>query len=376
MLLYLPEKLYDVIRDDENYTKMANEITNEIFGYGGQIDFLQTLFKYENSNEKIQQLHDYIKDKLPQSYHQEMDLVFEDDLEQFEDHYNDMDAETKMYWLCEVNDGDMSMSPEFLLRNKKFIRLYNNFVLNRQSEYSPFLHCMYYAKMIYNKIVAMIEIDDVSMNDVFEFNQYENKIFNEVFNYANTESFQHMMYSKREQMYVLFYTLVGQFCYDERTMKFIGACINNRKFKYNDYTYFKLNYYTICFQRCVDTMDFYNAKYFLDNIVWMIRRMFENKEMTMRALNHYNNAFIKEFLSNTKFLYQLIKNRLPNLYKKSGFESLDLTDLEKRYYNDKLSYNETEKFTPYLSHDNVYSKTWVNSKENALAVIDNFYLDN
>ena len=119
MLLYLPERLYKVLEKDEKYASLVNEVTSEIFGYGNEIDFLKTMFRYENSDEKIKNLQDYIKSVSPKEYQTELNLSFNDDLRQFENDFESMDVESKLYWLCEMDGGDMTYTDEFNLRNNK-----------------------------------------------------------------------------------------------------------------------------------------------------------------------------------------------------------------------------------------------------------------
>ena len=173
MLLYLPERLYKVLENDEKYASMVNEVTSDIFGSGDKIDFLKTMFRYENSDEEIKKLQDYIRSVSPKEYQLELELSFNDDLEKFENDFDNMDIESKLYWLCEVNGGDMSYNKEFNLRNNKFIRLYNNYVVHNPSQYSEFLHCMYYMKIVYNKIFEMIEKNQKSIDDINDFFELE-----------------------------------------------------------------------------------------------------------------------------------------------------------------------------------------------------------
>lgn len=358
MLLYLPERLYKVLEKDEKYASLVNEVTSDIFGYGNEIDFLKTMFRYENSDEKIKQLQDYIRSVSPKEYQMELELSFNDDLKQFEKEYDNMDVESKLYWLCEMDGGDMTYTNEFNLRNNKFIRLYRNHVLPKKENYSPFLHCMYYSKMVYNKINDLLECEK-TFNTFMEFYDYETQIYNNVITYSDLESFKHMMYSKREQMYVYFYTVFGQLCDDQiKIIDFIRNCLNNEKFKYNKFTYFRFIFNNICFNHFVDIVDLKNSKYCLDKMIEMIKFAFENKEFTMKSLNHYNNAFIDEFLAHSKFVIDFIRKYLPNAYKKLGFEKLNLTELENRFYTDDLTPEESNLYQKYLKKDNFYSDEW------------------
>lgn len=373
MLLYLPERLYKVLEKDEKYASLVNEVTSEIFGYGNEIDFLKTMFKYENSDEKIKNLQDYIKRVSPKEYQTELNLSFNDDLRQFENDFESMDVESKLYWLCEMDGGDMTYTDEFNLRNNKFIRLYKNHVLPKKENYSPFFHCMYYSKLVYNKINDLSN-EEKNFELVMNFCDFESKLYNDIITYSDLESFKHIMYSKREQMYVYFYTVLGQMCDDfYKVADFIRSCLNNEKFKYNKFTYFKFVFNNICFNNFIDNVDLKNSKYCLDKMIEMIKFAFNNKEFAMKSLNHYNNAFIDEFLAHSKFVIDFIRKYMPNAYKKLNFEKLNLTELENRFYTDDLSDEEFKLYQKYIKKDNFYSNEWIKLSEPVLTLLDELY---
>lgn len=373
MLLYLPERLYKVLEKDEKYASLVNEVTSEIFGYGNEIDFLKTMFRYENSDEKIKNLQDYIKSVSPKEYQTELNLSFNDDLRQFENDFESMDIESKLYWLCEMDGGDMTYTDEFNLRNNKFIRLYKNHVLPKKENYSPFFHCMYYSKLVYNKINDLSN-EEKNFELVMNFCDFESKLYNDIITYSDLESFKHIMYSKREQMYVYFYTVLGQMCDDfYKVADFIRSCLNNEKFKYNKFTYFKFVFNNICFNNFIDNVDLKNSKYCLDKMIEMIKFAFNNKEFAMKSLNHYNNAFIDEFLAHSKFVIDFIRKYMPNAYKRLNFEKLNLTELENRFYTDDLSDEEFKLYQKYIKKDNFYSNEWIKLSEPVLTLLDELY---
>lgn len=373
MLLYLPERIYNVIKDDENYKIMAEKATKQIFGEN-DIDFLKIIYNYENSNEIIKELQNYIYKNTPEEYHLELKLSFSDDLSEFEKDFDKMDMETKLYWLCEMEDGNMSLTKDFNSRNMKFLRLYRNNVLPEKEKYSEFLHCMYYSKLIYEKIIECTE-KEKNLNLVKDFFKYESKIFNEIVSFSDLEAFKHMMHSKREQMFVLFYEFIGQFCSEYMEVNnFIVKKLNNKNFKYNKYNYFKLMFYSLCFQQLIDKHQLNEAKLCLDNIIKIINYSFNNKSYAVSALNHYNNAFIDEFINYSKFVYTFIKLYMPILFNEWGFiKNKNLSELEIRYFENKLFSNEQNIYSKYIKRDNHYSTSWTLSSKNVLSELDKLY---
>ena len=206
MLLYLPERIYNnVLKDDETYANMANEATEKVF----VDDFVKSMINYDDDNPYLKELEDYIIEKSPEEYQMELKLCFDDDLEKYEDQYDNMDIETKMYWLCEVNGGDMKPSKKFDERNIKFLRLYNQFVSFEPENYSNFIHMMYYAKVIYQQIMKENEEKDITIDDVKEYIRFEEQIYNQCLRNINDIRYYNMLYSKREQMYVFYFEFVG-----------------------------------------------------------------------------------------------------------------------------------------------------------------------
>ena len=152
MLLYLPERIYNnVFKDDKTYADMVSKATEEIFTN----DFVKSMIEYENDNILIKNLQKYIIEKSPEEYQMELELSFNDDLEKYESQFKQMDTETKLYWLCEVNGGNQVDTKEFDERNKKFKFYYEQFVLPEPEKYSNFFHMMYYAKLIYDRILDL-----------------------------------------------------------------------------------------------------------------------------------------------------------------------------------------------------------------------------
>ena len=133
MLLYLPERIYNnVFKDDKTYADMVSKATEEIFTN----DFVKSMIEYENDNILIKNLQKYIIEKSPEEYQMELELSFNDDLEKYESQFKQMDTETKLYWLCEVNGGNQVDTKEFDERNKKFKFYYEQFVLPEPEKYS------------------------------------------------------------------------------------------------------------------------------------------------------------------------------------------------------------------------------------------------
>jgi len=364
MLLYLPERIYNnVLLNDEVYAKMAEEATEKVFVK----DFIKSMINYTDENPIIIALKDYILERTPEEYKLELELCFSDDLTKFEKLYKEMDGETKMFWLCEVNNGDMKPTKDFLERNVKFLRLYSQYVDFEPEEYSNFLHIMYYSKILYKRIIDDSSKKDVSKEDINDYIAFEEKTYRECFKKSKDIRYLNMLYSKREQMFVFYFYFVGSKCNDLKyAIEKISNIIYQGKFKYNNFTYFRLIFNFKCFQRYLDKGDCNNAKIHWIKMMNMINYAFENKIFTIKSLNHYNNSFLDEFLDITKYLYYIENNYMTKKYLR-----IDkfLTEKEKRYLNNKLSIEEQPIIEKHIVHDTAYSYEWIRAKKSLLSMI-------
>ena len=364
MLLYLPERIYDsTFANDETYAEMAERATSQIF----VDDFVKSMINYEDDNPILEELKNYIIEKTPEEYQMELKLCFDDDLEKYKDQFDEMDTESKLYWLCEINGGDMKPTKDFINQTNDFIKIYNQQVFPNPSEFSNFIHMMYYAKMIYRKIISEFNNRYFSIDDIKNYIRYEEKLFKELVKSINDERYINMMYSKREQMYVFYFEFVGINCSDLNTViEMIANRLYQGKFKYNEFTYFRLLFNFKCFQKYIDNGDIPNSIKHWAKIASILNFAFVNKSISIKSLNHYNNCFLDEFLDLSKFLYKIEKS-----YMKRKFINIDslMTQKEKRYYTDNMSISEKPLITKHIIHDNSYSYEWTKNKKNILSMI-------
>ena len=360
MLLYLPERIYNnVFKDDKTYADMVSKATEEIFTN----DFVKSMIEYENDNILIKNLQKYIIEKSPEEYQMELKLSFNDDLEKYESQFKQMDTETKLYWLCEVNGGNQVDTKEFDERNKKFKFYYEQFVLPEPEKYSNFFHMMYYAKLIYDRILDLSRSDKTLAN-LKDFMIFEEKVYNECASRAEDERFYQMMYSKREQMFTMMFEFFGQFIDElDEVVRMVDEQLYNGKFKYNDFTYFRTIFNLLSFQTLIDKNDLKNAKKCWVKLTNMINFAFENKGYANKSLNHYNNSFLDEFLGLVKYVYYIDKN-----YMKDNYLTIDanLVDMEIDFFEDKI---DKDFLTKYINDDPSYSYDWLKNKKVILGLI-------
>lgn len=360
MLLYLPERIYfNVLKDDKTYAEMVSKATKQIF----TTDLFKSMVDYENDNQLIKELEQYVIEKTPEEYQMELKLCFEDDLERYESQFKQMDTETQLYWLCEVNGGDQSYTEEFNKRNTLFKYYYKQIVEMNPEKYSNFLHMMYYAKLIYSKLIELSK-EQKTMDSLKNFILFEEETYNYCVSKASDERFYQMMYSKREQMYVMFYEFVGQFIDDiDEVLQRINDHVYNGKFKYNDFSYFKVMLNLLGFQTLIDKDKYESARKCWIKLTNLINFAFEHKDYAIKSLNHYNNSFLDEFLGAAKYIYYIDSNIMEE--KRLTIDE-HLEGMEIDFFEDKFDKDFVKK---YINEDPSFSYDWLKKKKVALNLI-------
>lgn len=365
MLLYLPERIYNVtLKDDETYIEMAKKATEEILVK----DYVKAMANYVDENPLLQELKEYIIAKTPEEYMLELNLCFDEDLEKYKDVYEEMDTETKLYWLCEVDDGDMKPTKEFIDRTNEFLRIYENTVKFSPEEYSNFIHMMYYAKITYREIIKHRFDKNVTIEDVKNYIKFEEELFNKMIGDNNDTRYRNMMYSKREQMYVFYYEFVGLRSDNlEKTIELISNHLYQGKFKYNNFTYFRMVFNLLSFINYIDDGNLDNARKYWAKLTSLINYAFQNKGYTIKALNHYNNSFLDEFNNITKFCYLI-----ENTYMSRKYINIDhlMTQQEKRFFRNKLTIQEKKLLDKFIDKNTFYSYEWALAKKEALRLMN------
>lgn len=373
MLLYLPERIYEYVKNDEYYHKWAEKYTEEIFYKN---DFLNIIKEYNNDNPYLTNMANYILARIPKYYKLEYYIVIDDDISSYEKYFNNMDVETKIYYLYAYNFGDMSWSEEAEERNQLCIKLYEDNILDKQYNCSLFIHTIYYFRKVYELLFKYTKRKLV-VKEFENFKKEELELFNKLIAISDNESFKHIMYSKREQMYILYLEFIGQFMKNKKEIfDKIWEEINNEKFKYNYFSYFKLSYYLMCFQQYMDESDINNAKNCLDKLIELITYAYNNKRDACDSLNHYNKDFIDDFLVLSKFIYDMVYTYMPNLSKKWDIlHNCNIKPSEYRYYTSMLNNDDKEIVKNFNVNDRFFGYGWLPSNKEILKCIDYLYLD-
>ena len=362
MLLYLPERIYNkCFKNDPKYKEMITDIYNKVFVQ----DFVQMVINYNTDNGYLQRAADYVRSNVCEEYKIETDMCLEDDLEPYKNKASTYDVETRMYWLCEYNDGEMLDTDDFHTRNKAFINLYKQYVVPHPMDYSAFIHLMYYTKILYNQMIVQTPLN-INIKMIDDYISLEESLFNRLKEMIQDETFHQMLLSKREHMASLYYEFIGQFITDKEVITRLEKLFDNEAFKYHSFSIFSLMFHNLCFQRLIDANDVDEARKHWIKIASMINKAFENKEFAIKSLNHYNNAFGEWFLNYLKYAYTIDSMFFTNHY----IDIIDkTTPLEKRFLINDLTKDEASLIKPYLNNDYSYSLTWAKAKNYSLSLI-------
>lgn len=171
---------------------------------------------------------------------------------------------------------------------------------------------------------------------------YEDTLFSKMKNKVNSEQYFNILFHKRIQMMYLFMLFIGQFSENfDDVVELIVRKIYDNRFKYDNFNYLKLAINHIFFQTYFDKGDFIKAKKYLMYNISMINYGFAHKFEMVKALNHFNKIFSKEFCNYLFFLYTMIRVYIPNLQKEFKIlNSENATEFEKRLLFGKLQDDE------------------------------------
>jgi hypothetical protein len=367
MLVYLPERLYENIKLDDVYNELSAKYTKEIFN---KTDFLDVIRQFDVDNDDLQALFKHIREQLTDPALQlEYDVVMSEDVNSYQNRFDEMDVETKIYYLYAYDNGDMSWSEAAEKRNQLCIQLYEDNILDKDYDCSLFIHTIYYLRKVY-ELVFKYTNRKINLNEFEKFKADETTIFNKMLSVSDNESFKHIMYSKREQMYDLYLEFVGQFCSDINGIyDKVWEIVNNEDFKYNYFSYYKLTFFLIFFQQFMDKADLDNAYKCLEKLMELITYAYTNRYEAARSLSHYNKAFLDDFLVLSMFVYNMVKSYMPNLFISWGIEDL-LKPAEYRLYNSLLTNDDKKIVKTFNVNDRFFSYAWLPSNKEIFNVFN------
>lgn len=368
MILWLPERLYECLKNDEYYHQIAKKATDEVF-YGN--DYLSIISCYQHQDEKLWSILDYMRSKMPNKYLNEFDAVMLDKYDEL--NYDDMDIETKILWLYNYNNGDMAMDSKSDSINQECIKLYEDNVIANNLQVSPFIHTIYYFRQVYEMIIRYTNRQK-NLRELKNFINDETKIYEEMIEKSSEESFKQIMFSKREQMYTLYLEFIGQFISEHNEVyEILWKIVDNQAFKYNYFSYYKLTFFLLWFQTYCDVRDDDKALNCLNKLVELITYGFKNKNDAVDSLNHYNKQFIDDFLVLAKFVYELVSEYMPNLDKQWDLISI-LQPSEYRFFKGCLTLEDQRVVKDFNVNDRFYGYKWMLAHKDYFKYLDNAQL--
>lgn len=344
MIIFMPERVYEYFKNDDFLNEKIKEISNKVYNESQHYDLKNFLSIDEHIFDEVNQymlnnVSDELRDELNiclNGYNQKANL-FAKNIEKY-------DVETQIYLMYMLNDGDMSPSEDLFNRYKRINELYEQNDLN----FSAFIHTIYYFTNLYLQWVDSDNLKKINENGFFSYQEvkkmlsYEDTLFSKMKNKVNSEQYFNILFHKRIQMMYLFMLFIGQFSenFDDVVELIIRKIYDNR-FKYDNFNYLKLAINHIFFQTYFDKGDFTKAKKYLMYNISMINYGFAHKFEMVKALNHFNKIFSKEFCNYLFFLYTMIRVYIPSLQKEFNIlNSENATEFEKRLLFGKLQDDE------------------------------------
>lgn len=346
MLVFLPERIYKQFENDEVLNKKVKDTFNKIINEENHYDLKSML---SLSEDTFKEIDEYLLNNVTDDLKNELQICldgYNNKSDKFMQYLDTYDEETKIFLLYTYNNGDMSPSEELYNRYKLIEKIYEE---NDSEKFSPFIHTIYYfVKLFLNwlndeNIKFINEKGFFSYQSTQNFLKYENQLYQTIMAKCQTEQFFNILFHKRIQMMFMFMLFIGQFSENfDKVVEDIVRRVYNNRFKYDNFNYLKIAINHIFFQTYFDKGDFIKAKKYLMYNISIINYGFSHKFEMIKALNHFNKIFNREFCNYLFFLYTMIRVYIPKLQKEFNILNCpDATEFEKRLLFGK--FNDDEK---------------------------------
>ncbi len=371
MLSYLPENLYNILKNDAEYHKIVEECTNNVFSYD-DVCFINSLIKYDDGDENIEKVKKITYEKIDPKYHQILDVIMNNNVRYDEKHKND-DVELQLLSMYYANNGDTSLTSEFKQRVLRFLELYGN---NRDNNLSAYVHIIAYTYYIFREIYKILNNGVYEKQDLDNFLNYENESYlylNKLLETEN-ESVKNIMYHKRIQMLTIFFEICGHLFMREdlSLIALLEEKMNISEFKYNEFNWFKVIFNQLVFQHYVDRGLYQDSIKYFSQIYNLICFSFENKKYAIKSLNHFNKAFLDDYIFYLKHFYNFIYKHLPSIVPYFTEELNKIHILDKQFIQNNLDIEMNKKIFKMIGNvDTPYSYVWEDKNGFRFDIIDN-----
>lgn len=369
MLAYLPEKIYETIKNNEEFAEFIASSGNKIFG-DEHISFVKSFLLYDDDNLNIQDIQKKSYEIIDKKYHKILDILFNSNYVYNEEELKNESLETQMLALYETYNGDMCLTEEFLERIKKFIQLYKQ--LTDTEEVSDFIHIIYYSFILIQEIFKMREDLTFTQEEVQNWLNLEEKEFAETMKKIHLmDSAKNILYDKRCQMLIYFFEMSGQFMTNNiGLIPIIESKLENQDFKYNNFNWFKILFYQLSFEICLDYCEYEMALQYFQKIYSLIIFSFQNKKYAMKALNHFNKAFLDEYLGYLRYFYVMLERFIPNMIKDfvQQIKILEKEDID--FIINDMDIKTRQNIYEKINMDTPYTIQWCQCNKNKFIILN------
>lgn len=366
MLCYLPENVYELLKDDETYNSLITAAENEIFGEYD--DFVQSIINYNLPNKHIDEIQTYILQKTNDNS-QFLSLFLDRKPTPLN---KDSDILTQLTYHYHYNNS-LIPTQENIERFKEYIHLYeqnkNNTIVG------GIFHIVYYSRKIILEILEnSSSLDKINKFDLTVYLKYENSLFNETLSLLNTKSLIDILYLNRLQFLYMLSDYILQLRFNIDEYEKIKELMDIPNYKYNTVNYFKLLFKILFFQNLMDRRYIKDSKKIFNEIIEDINYGITNKEYMIKSLIQYNKDFMPHFLQIIYYVNYITKYYLTDL-KPSMFANNNLSNNEIDFLTNKSTVK-MNKLYNYIITDMPFNKQWVISNKDAFIELNRFFIDN
>jgi hypothetical protein len=337
MILYLPERIYHSIKNDERYQLIQTFLEERVLSISSVQDMfiseheLDILFQQKYNQQSYVDIRQELVNQYCKQYANQYEIVThpknkEDLLKDYEHNKNIWDTETKLYCLSNIIAQAYLDRTEFFYY-PEYIKIYEN---NRPEEYeilSQYCHLKYFRAKVESGLLDII----------YRCRDYSNEILHECYDYINKiKNIIHPNTSLdflNNQIFNMFIFLIQRLFMQFKKDDFISQNvytfnwdIDNYQHQYIDCCFNYANFLFTQLRYLIETNNFLPAYTQLCKLSDYINHSFESIQHLYRGCIQFDLEQQSQYMSLTSFLLFL-----DNLYPHLALDLSNITNQDKNY---------------------------------------------
>lgn len=357
MYLYLPERIYDIIKDEPKYQEINSYIEKTMISESFEESFYNSdvFVKSEKGMIYMNELENLIKDKCPQ-YLDEFDIVMNDSylkkdlVDMYEN--NEYDIETKLFLISQIINNSYADNTY-----QQWMRVYiENIPINDEKIMKSLASYCHENYMLNSSVIYAneIEINEKFLDENIKFlKKYKEKIESYI---GESDTITHNYLEGIRYVFSMMFYRVKDPSLCAKMIDNIEShkTFDEIEFQYNNHSYALMDIYDKCFDAYFTNREINKAFTILESMISYIDESLSEGSIFFRGLqyfdkiNQYNMALIIRKLIKLSYIFPKLNLKLNNL--KDSDRKFILMDEDEFDYNRFPTNQSIIGFKRYLNH--------------------------